>query len=83
MHTFIVQLSCGCCDAEVQFLSEERIAAAFTAAGLSSTATITDDAGEEIGSVDTFYGWRRADEDRRGLSWLAAQVLGGSASQGN
>ena len=70
LHKFEVQLSCGCCDAEVWFTSEDAIAKAFELAGLSSSADIRDDLGNLVTGVDTFYGYRRVEEERRGLGYL-------------
>lgn len=74
MKKYVVQLSCGCCDAEMYFRSEESMAAAFEAAGLTVSGVITDDLGNTIDGVDTFYGVRRSDEDRRGLGYLIDQL---------
>lgn len=74
LHKFEVQLSCGCCDAEVWFTSEEAIAAAFEVAGLTSSAEIRDDLGNLVDGVDTFYGYRRVEEERRGLGYLINQA---------
>ena len=74
MLKFIAQLDCGCCDTTMQFHSQESAQAAFAAAGMTNGVAITDDAGEVHEGVDTFYGLRQEDEDRRGLGFLVEQL---------
>lgn len=73
MLKFIAQLNCGCCDTTMQFHSQESAQAAFSAAGMTTGASITDDAGEVHEGIDTFYGFRQEDEERRGLLFLVDQ----------
>lgn len=72
---YIVQLGCGCCDAEVFFASDADIETAITAMGLTSSGVLVDQTGVEVHGVDTFYGFRRSDEPRRGLDFLLSRVL--------
>lgn len=58
MKQYNVQLSCGCCDAILNFENESSIQKAFQLSGLSSNAIIVDDNGVEVEGVDTFYGYR-------------------------
>lgn len=76
LKAYKVQLACSCCDATVYFSSDEAIEAAFARAGLSSVATIVDEAGQVVEEVDTFYGWRRTGEPRRGLEYLWERAFG-------
>lgn len=74
MLKFVAQLDCGCCDTTMQFHSVESAHAAFPKAGLDNGVTITDDAGVVHKGVDTFYGFRREEEEPRGLGFLAEQL---------
>ena len=54
-----VQLTCGCCYGVLYFKSDKNAEAALRQAGLRVNADITDDSGQVIEDVDTFYGiWR-------------------------
>lgn len=68
MITVYAKNGCGCCTTEMQFNDLTSAGAAFQEAGLSSTATIRDDTGEEHGSIDTFYGFSTDEEEQGGRS---------------
>lgn len=70
LNKYIVQLSCGCCDADVYFRNDEAIAKAFQDAGLTSSGEIRDELGNVVDNVDTFYGFRNVSEERRSLGYL-------------
>lgn len=74
LKTYVLQLNCGCCDREVWFRSEETLKSQFTAVGLTVSATIHDDLGQAVERVDTFYGYRREKEARRGLDYLVRRL---------
>jgi hypothetical protein len=74
LNRYVVQLSCGCCDAEVYFDSDEAIQRAFDEAGLVSSGTIRDSLGNTVDGVDTFYGYRCIGEKRRSLDYLANKI---------
>lgn len=58
---------CGCCQDTLRFASKQSAVAAFREAGFSSSATITDDAGEVHQGIDTFYGFN---PDKEGMKRL-------------
>lgn len=74
LKPFVVQLSCGCCDATVYFADEKGIKTALYNAGLQCSAVIEDAAGQRVEGVDTFYGYRLETDKRRGLDYLAALI---------
>lgn len=76
LRAFTIQLNCGCCDAEVFFSSTEAIDEAFVSMGLTSTGVITDEVGQTVEGVDTFYGYRQSDEPRRNLTYLLKRLAG-------
>lgn len=78
MITVYAKNGCGCCTTEMQFNDLTSAETAFNEAGLSSTATIRDDAGEEHKSVDTFYGFSVDEEEQgdRSLDYLARLAFG-------
>lgn len=57
MKVYMVHLVCGCCQGELHFSSPEAIATAFENAGLTSSGTITDELGNVVEDIDTFYGY--------------------------
>lgn len=57
MKKFTVLLSCGCCEDELAFETEEACAAAFQKMGLTSSGDCVDDEGVQHSDIDTFYGW--------------------------
>lgn len=63
---FVVETrkTCGCCTAKMHFFSKESAKKAFQQAGLSSSSTITDDAGDVHNSIDTFYGFREGQANK-------------------
>lgn len=63
MKQYEVELVCGCCSDILHFKSEENIQKAFEKAGLGSSVTITDDVGNVVEGIDTFYGYREVKED--------------------
>lgn len=75
LKAFTVQLGCGCCDEEVFFASDAEIAAEFAALGLTVSGTLVDQTGREVCGIDTFYGYRTADQPRRGLDFLINRIL--------
>lgn len=76
--TCIGQQSCGCCNTGVMhFRSKESAIAEFTRHGMTVSALIVDDTGARHNSVDTFYGFRPAEEKQpRSLSYLAKLITG-------
>jgi hypothetical protein len=62
MLTVVAKQTCQCCTVAMQFRSLASAKAAFTAAGLTECAAITDDAGETHGFVDTFGNEELVDE---------------------
>lgn len=58
MKKYNVQLSCGCCDANVYFMNETNIINCFNKVGLTSSGIIIDDLNNIIEDVDTFYGFK-------------------------
>ena len=57
-----VLLSCGCCDAILYVKDEMSFRQKFSDLGLTSSGRITDDLGNEVTSIDTFYGYSLEDE---------------------
>lgn len=51
------QHDCGCCATTMRFFSKDSANRAFAKAGLSNSATITDDKGTVHEGIDTFYGF--------------------------
>lgn len=75
MKTFFVQLSCGCCEDVVSFAKEESIKKQFEEQGLQVEGVIVDDLGKKVEDVDTFYGYRTAEEtELRSLGYLMSQL---------
>ena len=70
--------TCGCCSTTLAFKSKASARAAFQKAGLTSFGTITDDLGQVHEGVDTFYGFRLADEKPRSIPWLLGTLTGKS-----
>lgn len=56
LRCYEVRMTCGCCTEVLKFRSDAAFEAAMRAAGLTSSATITDDAGVRHDGIDTFYG---------------------------
>ena len=77
LKKYVLQLSCGCCDVDAWFASEDRLQSQFAAAGLSVGAVIRDDLGRDITGVDTFYGYRQEKDARRGLDYLIRRIAAG------
>ena len=63
MKEYEVELGCGCCSDILYFKNEENIKKAFETAGLGSNTTITDDKGNVVEGIDTFYGYREIKPD--------------------
>lgn len=76
--SFYVKLCCGCCTTEMKFNDRASIEAAFKAAGLDSSATITDDEGTVHTEVDTFYGYSSDDSEQseRSIGYLWNSLSG-------
>lgn len=72
---FIVQLNCGCCDAEVFFKDESALKKQFEDQGLTVSGVITDEIGNEVSGVDMFYGYRSPSSERRSLEYLVEQII--------
>jgi len=73
---FIVQLSCGCCDADVYFREEQTLVDQIRAQGFTVGGVITDDLGQTVDSVDTFYGYRSEKETSpRSLEYLLKRII--------
>jgi hypothetical protein len=51
-----VRMNCGCCTDVLKFRNDAAFEAAMRDAGLTTDATITDDAGVRHRGIDTFYG---------------------------
>jgi hypothetical protein len=66
----VVRKDCGCCEATLHFKDEASARAAFSKVGLANGGVIVDDAGDRHDGLDTFYGFRKADEPVRSLSDL-------------
>lgn len=77
LKKYVLQLSCGCCDADAWFASEDRLKSQFVAAGLTVDAAIRDDIGQDITGVDTFFGYRQEKDARRGLDYLINRIAAG------
>ncbi len=76
MKTYRVQHSCGCCFEEVVFENSENIQKAIDrAGGLSSSASITDDAGNTYDDIDLFYGFSDLNDNTPPLLKLINQLL--------
>jgi hypothetical protein len=60
MRCYEVRMACGCCTEALKFRNDAAFEAAMRAAGLTSSAAITDDAGVRHEGIDTFYGGIRA-----------------------
>lgn len=56
MQMYTVALSCGCCEANLFFSSDSKAKTAIKEAGLGSMQLMTDELGNEVDHVDTFYG---------------------------
>lgn len=74
LKAFVVQMGCGCCDSTVYFKDEIAIQNKFNQIGLACSAVIEDEAGQVVEGVDTFYGYRRETDKRRGLEYLAGLI---------
>lgn len=71
---FIVKArrNCGCCEETLRFTDKQSAVAAFRTAGLDSSATIVDDAGDVHQGVDTFYGFN---PDKDGMRRLVDYLI--------
>lgn len=78
MLNFYAKDACGCCTTKMLFNSEESAAVAFRRAGLSNSASIVDDVGEEHEGIDTFFGFTLDPQDaaKRGFEYLVGAVTG-------
>lgn len=56
LRCYEVRMHCGCCTEVLKFRNDAALEAAMRVAGLTSRATITDDAGVTHEGIDTFYG---------------------------
>lgn len=78
LKSFFIKQDCGCCTAEVQFESEDRLKEELTKLGLCNGGVLVDDAGVRHEGLDTFYGYSTDEEEARdrSLGYLAQQVIG-------
>ncbi len=74
LKAFVVQLGCGCCDSTVYFRDEAAIQDKLNSMGLVCSGVLEDEAGQVVEGVDTFYGYRRETDKRRGLEYLAGLI---------
>ncbi len=56
MKIYTVLLSCGCCEANLFFSSDDKARTAIKEVGLGCMQSITDEVGNTVDHVDTFYG---------------------------
>lgn len=84
LKTFYIKQVCGCCTAEVQFQTEERLQEALAKMGLTSNGVLVDDAGQKHTGLDSFYGYSTDNEEARGrsLGYLAGLLTGKGQKRG-
>jgi hypothetical protein len=65
-------MSCGCCIDALSFNDENSLFDALDKVGLTTSGTITDDAGIVHKHIDTFYGFSQDEknQEERSLSFL-------------
>jgi len=78
MVTVYVKNDCGCCTTAMEFNSLQSAEEAFAKVGFGNGMSIVDDAGQEHGGVDTFYGFSTDEDEQssRSLGYLVELISG-------